>query len=201
MPVSAMQRRHRGRVQRDVRAQRLQHVGAAGAGRDAAPAMLGHARAGRRGDEHRRRRNVEGVRGIAAGAAEVDQVGTIGRFHLGRELAHDLRRRGDLADRLLLDAQAHRQRGDLHRRQFAAHQPSPQRQHLVLEDLAVLDAPDQGFGGGNRHGSSFRADVRDAARRTCIGTTQISAPPFGRPGVRRDDKCRSKGLGEHHRFA
>ena len=63
----------------------------------------------------------------------------IGDVDLGRELAHHLRRRGDLADRLLLDAQADGQRGDHHRRHLAAHDPPHQRQHLVVEDLAMLD--------------------------------------------------------------
>jgi hypothetical protein len=42
-------------------------------------------------------------------------------------------------------------RGDLHRRQLAAHQLAPQRQHLVVEDLAVLDAAHQRLGRGDRH--------------------------------------------------
>ena len=67
------------------------------------------------GDEHRRGRDVERVRGIATGADDVEQGGGIGDVDLGRELAHHLRGRRDLADRFLLDPQTHRQRGDHHR--------------------------------------------------------------------------------------
>ena len=42
--------------------------------RHRAAAVLRHARAGGRGDEHRRGRDVEGVRAVAAGADDVDQV-------------------------------------------------------------------------------------------------------------------------------
>ena len=94
--------------QHDVGAERFEHVGAAGLRRHRAAAVLGDARAGRGGDEHRRRRDVERVRRVAAGADDVDQVLAVGHVDLGGELAHHLRRRGDLADRLLLDAQARR---------------------------------------------------------------------------------------------
>jgi hypothetical protein len=92
--------------------------------------------------------------GTTAGTAQVDQVRAVLHLHRSGELAHDAGRRRDLADRLLLDPQAHGQRRDLHRRQLALHQPAPQRQHLVLEDLAVLDAADQRIGRGDRHPSS-----------------------------------------------
>ena len=60
---------------------------------------------GSRGDEHRGGRDVEGMRTVAAGADDVDECGDRVRRPSRRELAHHLRRRGDLADRLLLDAQ------------------------------------------------------------------------------------------------
>ncbi len=52
-------------------------------------------------------------------------MSAIGQLNLGCELAHDLRRGGNFADRFFLDAQTHRQRRNLHRRQLAAHQPPP----------------------------------------------------------------------------
>ena len=58
--------------QHDVGAERLEHVGAARLRRHRAVAVLGDARAGRRGDEHRRGRDVERVRRVAAGADDVD---------------------------------------------------------------------------------------------------------------------------------
>ena len=77
--------------------------------------MLGHACARRRGDEHRRGGNVERVRGIAAGADDVDKSFAVRHVDLGGELAHHLRRRRDLADRFLLDPQADGERRDHHR--------------------------------------------------------------------------------------
>jgi hypothetical protein len=64
-------------------------VGAAGLGRHAAVAVLGHARTGRGGHEHRAGGDVEGVRAIAAGADDVDQVvlsatGTAARIRASR---------------------------------------------------------------------------------------------------------------------
>ena len=80
------------------------------------------------------------------------QVLAVGHVDLGGELAHHLRGRGDLADRLLLDAQADGQRGDHHRRHLAAHDLAHQRQHLVVEDLAVLDRALQRFLQRDGHG-------------------------------------------------
>jgi hypothetical protein len=66
-----------------------------------------------------------------------------------RELAHHLRRGGDLADRLLLHAQAHDEAGDLRLRELAAHDLAHDVQHLVVEHLAVLDGALDGFGDGD----------------------------------------------------
>ena len=141
-------------LQHDVGAERLQHVGAARLRRHRAAAVLGDARAGRGGDEHRRGRDVERVRRVAAGADDVDQVLAVGHVDLGRELAHHLRRGGDLADGFLLDAQADGERRDHHRRHFAAHDPAHDRQHLVGKDLAVLDRALQRFLRRDGHGVS-----------------------------------------------
>jgi hypothetical protein len=62
------------RRQVDIDAERFENVGAARLRGDRASAMLGDAGPGRGGDEHRRRRDVEGLRAVAAGAAGVDQV-------------------------------------------------------------------------------------------------------------------------------
>ena len=66
-----------------------------------------------------------------------------GTSTLRGELAHHLRGRGDLADRLLLHPQADDDRGDQRRRQLPAHHLAHERDHLLVEDLAVLDDADQ----------------------------------------------------------
>ena len=76
--------------------------------RHAAPAVLGHARAGGGGDEHRRGRDVEGVRAVAAGADDVDQVRAVDAPAPASRTRASPGRGGDLADRLLLHAQADR---------------------------------------------------------------------------------------------
>jgi hypothetical protein len=144
MPTSSMHASDLFRREVDIDAERLENVGAARLRRDRAAAMLGDARAGSGGDEHRRRRDVEGLRAVAAGAAGIDQVRAVADLHLGRQLAHHLRRRRDFADGFLLDAQAGDDRRDHHRRHFAAHDLAHQRNHFVVKDLAVFDDPRQG---------------------------------------------------------
>mmetsp|Transcript_20777 Transcript_20777/g.79644 ORF Transcript_20777/g.79644 Transcript_20777/m.79644 type:complete len:352 (-) Transcript_20777:6929-7984(-) len=143
---------HLARRQLDVGAQRLQHVGAAGLAADAAVAVLGHLGAGGGGDEHRAGGDVEAVRAVAAGADDIDQMRQRAQRHLVAQLAHHLGRGGDLADGFLLHPQASDQRGGDDGRHLAGHDAAHQRQHLVVEDLAVLDDAGQGFGIGNGHG-------------------------------------------------
>jgi hypothetical protein len=122
--------------------------------------VLGHARAGGRGHEHAGGADVEGVRAVAAGADDVDQPRAVGHRHRRGELAHHLGGGGDLAHGLLLHAQAHGQRGDHHRAHLAAHDAAHQRQHLVVEDLAVLDDARQRLGVGDAHGAGLLSAVR-----------------------------------------
>ena len=123
----------------EVRAERLEHVGAAAARRHRAVAVLRHFRARGGGDEGGRRRDVEGVRAIAARADGVDHVLVVLDRDQRGELAHHLRGGGDLADGFLLHPQADDEAGDLRRRELAAHDLAHDVQHLVVEDLAVLD--------------------------------------------------------------
>ncbi len=75
MPVSSMHARDLRRASgRCCSAERLQHVGAAATCSTRCDRRACDLRAGRRGDEHRRGRDVEGVRAVAAGADDVDQV-------------------------------------------------------------------------------------------------------------------------------
>ena len=73
MPVSARQVGDLLGVEADVGAQRFHHVGAR-VDDTAAPPCLAILGAGGRGDEHGGGGDVEGVRGVAAGADDVDQV-------------------------------------------------------------------------------------------------------------------------------
>jgi hypothetical protein len=74
MRVSAMHCAIAAGDSEQVTTQRLEHVGAARLAGNAAVAVLADARAGRCGDEHAAGRDVEGVRAVAAGADDVDEV-------------------------------------------------------------------------------------------------------------------------------
>jgi len=169
--------RHLRRLQVDARAQRLQHVGAARLRRHAAVAVLGHAAAGRGHHEHAGGADVEAVRAVAAGADDVDEVRILRHLDLGRELAHHHRSTGDLADGFLLDAQAGEDGRSHHRRDLAAHDLPHQVDHLVVEDLAMLDgALERGLRGDAQracclHGHAFRLQLRRRARRAGRGSS------------------------------
>ena len=137
--------------QHDVGAERLEHIGRARLGGHAAVAVLGDAGAGGRHHEHRSGRYVEGVRAVAAGTDDIDEMRPRLADDLAGELAHHLGGGGHLADGLLLDPQARDQRTGHHRRHFAAHDHAHQVQHLVVEDLAVLDRALKRFLWGYRH--------------------------------------------------
>ena len=87
--------------------------------------------------------------GVAARSARVDQVRLVGDLDRRGQLAHHLRCRGDLADGLLLHAQADDEAGDLCRAELAAHDLPHDVQHLVVEDLAVLDCALDRLGDGD----------------------------------------------------
>jgi hypothetical protein len=137
----------------DVDAQRLQHVGAARLARHAAPAVLAHlgARCGRH--EHRAGRDVEGVRAVAAGADDVHQVrlvftGTLvdtSRITCAAAVISPMvsffTRRPVISAAIITGEQ------------LAAHDEAHDVQHLVVEDLAVLDGALQRFLGGDHGGS------------------------------------------------
>src|SRR5581483_136823 len=139
------------RRQVDMGAERFEHVRASRLARYAAATVLCHARAGRGGGEHGSGGNIEGMRGVAARADDIEQMLLPGHFDLGRELAHDLRGGGDLADGFLLYAQTDDEGADQDRRQLTAHDRAHQREHLVVKDLAVLDDALQRFLRGYMH--------------------------------------------------
>ena len=94
-----------------LHAELLEDVGAAAAARHRSVAVLGHLHAARRDHQRRRRRDVEGARAIAAGAAGVEHLAGR-RRQLHRVLAHRPREADDLGRPLAL----HRQRGQQRRR-------------------------------------------------------------------------------------
>jgi hypothetical protein len=149
------------RRQVQIDAERLDHVGRTRLRRHPASAVLGHARAGGSGDEDGGGGDVEGVGAVAAGADDVEEV-VVRRLdhHLGGHLAHHRGGGGDLADGLLLDAQAGEDGGGHHRGDLAGHDLAHQRQHLVEEDLAVLDRALQGLLGGDRGHGTLAAGFR-----------------------------------------
>ena len=114
--------------------------------RHRAPAVLGHAAP--RPPRPRSAAAVEILK-VWAASPPVPQVSTssarVGHRHPGRELAHHLGGGRDLADGLLLHPQPHEDAGDLRRGHLAAHDLPHQRQHLVVEDFALLDEAVQGF--------------------------------------------------------
>src|SRR5205807_854029 len=127
------------RRERNAGAERFEHFGAARGRRHRAPHVLGHPGARRGGDESRAGRDVESMRRVASGAAGIDEMRIVLHLDVGRQLAHHLRRGGDLPDRFLLHAQPDDEPRDLRRRELAAHDLAHHVQHLVVEHLAVLD--------------------------------------------------------------
>src|SRR6185312_2612777 len=120
-----------GGIEVDAGAERLQHVRRARQARRRAVAVLGHLAAGARGDDRRRRGDVE--RGPpAAGADDVEQLAVARDVLMRRQLAHRAREARDLLDRLALRAQADQEGGDLHLARIARHDLGEHRGGGVL---------------------------------------------------------------------
>ena len=94
-------------VEVDIDAERAQHVGGARSRRQRAVAVLGDRHAGAGDDEGRAGRDVEGARGIAAGADHVDGVGR--RVDRAASWPACGDRAGDFVHRLAAHAQRHQQ--------------------------------------------------------------------------------------------
>ena len=126
-------------VQHDVGAQGFQYIGSPRLGGNAAVAVLGDGAACRSHHEHDGGGDVEGVRTVTASSHDVDEVATISDVDWVGELAHDLGSGRDLADGLLLDAQACQDGRRHDRRDLALHDHAHQVQHFVMEDFPVVD--------------------------------------------------------------
>ena len=138
----------------EVDAELLEHVGRACRRARGPVAVLRHRRAGGRGDERGRRRDVERVRAVAAGADDVDD-----RRALRRDgddvLAHRLGEARDLVGRLALRPQRDEEAGDLGRRRLAVHD----RAHQLVRVLAreVVPVEQQLDRGADDHPRKFLA--------------------------------------------
>ena len=130
---------HLLRRQVDIGSQGFEHIRAARFGRHGAIPVLGHACSRRRANKDGRSRNVERMRAIPAGAHHIDKMGRVAHIDPGCQFAHHLGGGGDLADGLLLHAQAGNECGDQHRRHFPTHDLSHQIEHLVVKDLSMVD--------------------------------------------------------------
>jgi len=70
---------------------------------------------------------------------------TVGHFHLGRKLAHDLRRSGDFANGFFFHAQSGNEGRHQHRRHFTRHDEPHDVQHFVVKNFTVFDHALQRF--------------------------------------------------------
>ena len=95
-------------------AERLEHVGRAGGGRDRAVAVLRDPGAGRCGHDRRCRRDVDRARPVAARPGGVDEIVAL-RPYDEDVLAHRLGAAGDLVGRLALQPECDEEAADLRR--------------------------------------------------------------------------------------
>ena len=127
------------RTKRDVDAEGLEDVGAAAAARGGAVAMLGHWNARARGDQRRRRGDIESPGAIAPGPAGIDRPGrNLERRGMGPHRLHEARH---LVDGFAFGPQGDQEsgelaRGDLPRHHLVHHVARlVARQRLALEQL------------------------------------------------------------------
>ena len=112
-----------GRIEIDLHAEALQHVGGADASADRTIAMLGDRHAGRRGDHRGRGRDVEGADTVAAGARGIEHVAVV-QVERPSAFAHRARTAGKFGGGLALHFE---------RDQKTGHQCV---RHDVIEDFA-----------------------------------------------------------------
>ena len=116
--------------------------------------MFGDFRSCRSRHKCRCRRNIEGMRLVAARAAGIDQIGQVTHVHSGRKLAHHLRGGGDLRYRLRLHVKAHQNRRDLYRRDLAFHHLPKQVHHFVVKNFTLVGKAIDRFL-RSKHGHTF----------------------------------------------
>ena len=166
------------RVDVDLRAQLLEHVGRAASRADAAIAVLGDRQAARRRDEGRRGRDVDQPRPVAAGAAAIGEeiIGPVERQRRGRQ---GVRRADHFLGGLALHPQRDQHAGDLGRLELAEHEPLEQMLRVVARQILA----GQQFGQGIGH----RAEVDDgrgggSARMAALAVNMGNSFPSGGSG-------------------
>ena len=96
--------------------------------------------AGSGDDKHGGGGDIKSVRAIAAGADNIYEMLMWRRnLNLGGQFTHHRRGGGNLADGFFLDPQAGKNRGGHHWGNLARHDLPHQRQHFIVENLAVFD--------------------------------------------------------------
>ena len=130
---------HAIRAKRNVDTKGLEHVGAAAAAGGGTVAMLGHWNAGARGDQRRRRRDIEGAGPIPASATGIDR--SVWHLERGGMRSHRLHEARHLVDGLAFGSQGDQETGELSRRDLPCHHLVHYvaclvaRQRLALEQL------------------------------------------------------------------
>ena len=114
----------------------VENVGAAGGRGDGAATVLGHLCPCGSRNKHGCGGNVKSVRPIAAGAADVHQMGGI-HLHMGGKLAHDRCRCRDLGCGLHLYPQRRKKCGNLNSGDVARHNRPHDLNHLVMGQVLV----------------------------------------------------------------
>ena len=162
---------HRGR-RRHVHAERLEQIRAPATARHRPVAVLGHLHAARGEHERRERRDVEGVRPVAAGAAGVEarRAGTRQRH---RVRPHRAREADDLPRTLPLHRQRDQEAGDLGRGGGALHHLPHRRGGLLRGQIL---APQQRVERVTHDGPPPR---RRGSCRGCAGPRRSAPTPGG----------------------
>ena len=128
------------RLELEVEAERLEHVGRACLRRRGAVAVLCHTGARGRSDERGGGRDVERALAVAAGARGVDEVGAR-RLHGEHVVAHRLRAARDLVGGLALRAQRDEEACDLCLRRLAAHDLVHRLERLRAREVVAVEHP------------------------------------------------------------
>ncbi len=182
------------RVVVDPDAERVEHVGRAGARGDRPVAVLGDRDTGRGHDERRRGRDVERAAPVAAGPDQVDRAGR--RLDPDDPVAHRAGEPGQLVGRLAAHPERDEEGGQLGRGRLAVHHRAHRGARLVErqrpavddrgqrgpDDLAHRTPPRRAAAAGRPRsaGSASSAHARPVANEPA--TRRAGPPPPPRPG-------------------